>query len=139
MKKFLAIFILFVTASSVVWAEDTEKKIIESIYPKLFTFRLQRCIPYSGSVSTDDAKVSRKIEGWKDSVCRYTETVVTEEASLTVNCNLSRSDLDTLVKTMKSDEPKIKVKKNGFSYKSASSDALWDSYRNNVSVCKPKL
>ena len=36
-------------------------------------------------------------------------------------------------------QDKIKVKKNGFSYKSASSDALWDSYRNNVSVCKPKL
>ncbi len=72
-------------------------------------------------------------------MCRYTETVTTSESSKTINCNFSREQLTELVNTMRADEPNIKVKPNGFSYKSKASDELWNKYKTNITVCKPEL
>lgn len=131
MKKVFIILVLLLTTGI--------SALAEGIYPKLFVFRLHRCMPYVGSTSENNVTTSRKIAGWNNHTCRYSETVTVGETSQTVNCNFSREQLTELVNTMRADEPNIKVKPNGFSYKSKASDELWSKYKSNISVCKPEL
>ena len=101
MKKILLIMGLMIISAITVYSAEV-------IYSNIFINKFLHCLPSKGSFTYMDANgnnttVQMGLHGWKDGICRYTETVQTAGNTTTYNCNLAREQVNELVSAMKSD------------------------------------
>lgn len=108
-----------------------------------FTESLKNCQEYYGSqtIELNDIKLSttKQIHGLKGEKCSYQETVSTKDSRYSVNCMLSKDNINELVKIMEDFEQNGENKKidlNDFTQvESSSVVAGWSKYLQNPEIC----
>lgn len=124
MKKILLFLTVSIITSLCVYAVGDE------LYSDLFLSRFMKCIPntINQTVATENGtiSISRKIGGWHEHKCTYTETTVSEEKSTSFTCNFSRDQVTELVHTMRYDPMGL-----------SSAKTTWSRYKNNKEICSP--
>lgn len=116
MKKFFVLLIAIFAVSLCVFAADK--------YPRIFAVRMNLCVPYSYQAQEDDATVTRTIGGWKNHLCRFTQTTVKADETQTVSCNFTREQLTNLYTGMAFD-----------SIGESSAKETWDEYLSDENTC----
>ena len=102
----------------------------EVLYSNIFINKFLHCLPSKGSFTLTDENgavttVQMGLHGWKEGICRYSETVQTEDTTTTYNCNLSREHVNELVSAMKNDPTGEGIAKQ-----------TWDKFKKIPDVCK---
>jgi hypothetical protein len=100
MKKFTIIFITAIIAGmSCVFASEYTK------FSRRFINHFKDCDAYEETITSNFEDTTftthRKISGWKNGLCRYTEVITSNEGSYKLNCRFAEIQLDDLYLAMK--------------------------------------
>ncbi len=108
-----------------------------------FTESLKNCREYYGSqtIELNDIKLSttKQIHGFKGEKCSYQETISTKDSRYSLNCMLSKDNINELVKIMDDFENNADNKKidlNDFTQVESSTVVTgWSKYLQNPEIC----
>lgn len=157
MKKFLIISLSVLVCSTCVWASEYTK------FSRSFIRHFKDCDAYEETVSSvfeDEAfKTTRKIHGWKNGRCIYTETITSkDEGAYKLNCAIMEAQVDDLYDAMRSRSkkpdkynldiyaPKVNKKTGETEYTVAGGTIIkgnkayieWAKVQNNPYICTPE-
>lgn len=155
MKKIFIVFLAIITCSCAVLASEYSK------FSRKFIRHIKDCDAYEESVNStyEDItfKTSRKIHGWKNGLCKYTETITSPTGSYKLECGFTESQIDDLYEAMKDRSKKAEkytldlyaekinpktgemeyVKNGATEIKGNRAYIVWAKYQNNPYFCKP--
>ncbi len=99
------------------------------MYSNIFINKFIHCLPAAGTATKTDEdgniiNIQRGLHGWKNGVCRYSETVTSNDTTKTYNCNLSREQVNELASAMKADPTDEGIAKQ-----------TWDKFKKIPEVC----
>ena len=154
-RLFVAVLsFLFFTVSTVLASEYTK-------FSRKFIKHIRDCDVYEESFVSEyedmTFKTTRKIHGWKNGLCRYTETITSSRGAYKLDCGFNEAQLDDLYESMKDKSKKpekytldlyvekidpktgeIMYVKNGVTeIKGNKAYIIWAKYQNNPYMCKP--
>ena len=155
MKKFFVLFLIVITCSCTVLASEYSK------FSRKFIKHIRDCDAYEEAVTSEyediTFKTTRKIHGWKNGLCKYTETITSPTGACKLDCGFTEIQIDDLYEAMKDrskkaekyaldlyaekTDPKtgaVEYVKNGVTeIKGNRSYIIWAKYQNNPYICKP--
>ena len=130
-------------------------------FSRKFIRHIKDCDSYEETVTSQyedmSFKTSRKIHGWKNGFCKYTETITSAQGAYKLDCGFTDVQLDDLYEAMKDrskkadkytldiyvekNNPKtgnVEYVKNGTTeIKGNRAYIIWAKYQNNPFICKP--
>lgn len=130
-------------------------------FSRKFIRHIKDCDAYEETIASEyedsSFKTTRKIHGWKNGYCRYTETITAPQGAYKLDCGFTEVQLDDLYEAMKDRSKKAdkytldlyserKNPKTGDTeyMKSGSTEIkgnrayiVWAKYQNNPFVCRP--
>ncbi len=155
MKKIISAFLAVLICTSAVFAAEYTK------FSRKFIRHIKDCDSYEETVTSvfedETFKTKRKIHGWKNGFCRYTETIISARGAYQLDCGFTEIQLDDLYEAMK-DRSKtadkytldiyteVKNPKTGETeyikdgtteIKGNKAYVIWAKYQNNPFFCKP--
>lgn len=155
MKRTLVIILsLLIAGTNCVFASEYTK------FSRKFIKKIKDCNAYEETVTSEfegsTFKTVRKINGWKNGACSYSEVVSSRGESYKLNCNFMSVQLDDLYDAMRSRSKAVEVynldlystktnPKNGaVEYKVSGSTEIkgnkayimWARYQNNPYICQ---
>ena len=155
MKKILALTLGLLIGVSAVFASEYTK------FSRKFMKHIRDCDAYEETISSKfedtDFKTHRKIHGWKNGLCRYSETITSVRGAYRLECGFNEAQLDDLYEAMKNRSKKaeklsldlfyektnpktgeVEYLKNGTTeIKGNKTYIVWAKYQNNPYICKP--
>ena len=155
MKKILTLTLAFLIGASTVFAAEYTK------FSRKFIRHIKDCDAYEETITSqyEDAtfKTTRKIHGWKNGFCRYTETITSVNGAYKLDCGFTEMQLDDLYEAMKNRSKKAEkytldifvektdpktgateyVKDGTTEIKGNKAYIVWAKYQNNPFLCKP--
>jgi len=155
MKKIIILSLISAMAGfSCVYASEYTK------FSRGFIKHIKDCDAYEETVTSrfedNDFTTKRKIHGWKNGFCQYSEVITSKDGSYRLNCMFGDVQVDDLYEAMKSRsnkaekynleifEPQVNPKTGETTYKSAGSTLIkgnkayivWAKYQNNPYFCR---
>lgn len=155
MKKiFSTILTLLIFASTVLAADYTK-------FSRKFIKHIKDCDEYEESITSEYEDMSfttvRKIHGWKNGFCKYTETITSAQGAYKLDCGFNEVQLDDLYEAMRDRSKKSEkytldlyiektnpktgakeyVKNGSTEIKGNKSYIIWAKYQNNPYLCHP--
>ena len=130
-------------------------------FSRKFMKHIRDCDAFEETVTSEyedmTFKTTRKIHGWKNGFCKYTETIISPQGAYKLDCGFTDVQLDDLYEAMKDRSkkaekytldiyvekinPKTKeieyVKNGSTEIKGNRAYVIWAKYQNNPFVCKP--
>lgn len=155
MKKILALTLAFLICAGVAFASEYTK------FSRKFIRHIKDCDSYEETITSqyEDGtfKTTRKIHGWKNGFCKYTETISAASGAYKLDCGFTEVQLDDLYESMKDRSKKAEkytmdiyiektnpktgateYSKNGVTeIKGNKAYIAWAKYQNNPFICKP--
>ena len=155
MKKSLVYLLALFIVGNAVYSADSTK------FSRKFKKNIRDCDPYTETVTSEyedlTFKTTRKIHGWKNGFCRYTETITSPQGAYKLDCGFTEVQLDDLYEAMKDRDKKpekyaldiyvehlnpktkeIEYIRNGTTeIKGNKAYIIWAKYQNNPFICKP--
>ena len=156
MKKLFAItFAILICTSCAVFASDYTK------FSRKFIKNIKDCDAYEETITSqyedETFKTTRKIHGWKNGLCRYTETITSSKGGYKLECGFTDMQIEDLYLAMKDrskktekfvldlyaerTNPKTGEKeyfRNGSTeIRGNKAYIVWARYQNNPYFCKP--
>ena len=155
MKKVFALSLVLLVAGSVVFASEYTK------FSRKFIRHIKDCDSYEETVSSQyedmTFKTTRKIIGWRNGFCKYTETITSAQGAYSLDCGFTDVQLDDLYEAMKDRSKKADkyildvyaertnpktgtveyVKDGTTEIKGNKAYVVWAKYQNNPFICKP--
>jgi hypothetical protein len=153
-KTLISLLVLMLTGISCVFASEVTK------FSRGFIKHFKDCDVYEETVTStfedEEFKSQRKILGWKNGVCRYTETITSKSGGYRLNCNFPEIQVDELYDAMRNRsktperfnleiftpevDPKtgetVYVTKGTTLIKGNKAYIAWAKYQNNPYFCK---
>lgn len=155
MKKSFIILLVFLTfGASCVFASEYTK------FSRKFIKHFKDCDIYEETITSNfedtEFKTVRKIHGWKNGTCKYTELITSKNGSYNLDCRFAEIQLDDLYTAMKDRsnnadrynlplfKPKVDPKTGETTYiqdgttmiKGNKAYIVWAKYQNNPYICK---
>ena len=155
MKKVLAITLALLIAGTTVLASEYTK------FSRKFIRHIRDCDAYEETINSQyedmEFKTIRKIHGWKNGFCKYSETITSAQGAYKLECGFTDVQLDDLYEAMKDRSKKadkytldiyaektnpktgeVEYVKNGSTeIKGNRAYVVWAKYQNNPFICKP--
>jgi hypothetical protein len=155
MKKILALTLGLLIGVSTVFASEYTK------FSRKFMKHIRDCDSYEETVLSKfedaDFKTTRKIQGWKDGLCRYSETITSVRGGYKLECGFNEAQLDNLYEAMKDRSKKAEnlalvlfaerinpktgeteyIENGTTEIKGNKAYIVWAKYQNNPYICKP--
>lgn len=155
MKKVFVLMLALMIVGGIVSASEYTK------FSRKFIRHIKDCDSYEETVTSQyedmSFKTSRKIHGWKNGFCKYTETITSAQGAYKLDCGFTDVQLDDLYEAMKDrskkadkytldiyvekNNPKtgnVEYVKNGTTeIKGNRAYIIWAKYQNNPFICKP--
>ncbi len=155
MKKTFIIFLsLLIAGANCVFASEYTK------FSRKFIKKIKDCDAYEETITTQfegaTFKTVRKINGWKNGGCSYTETVSSRGETYRLNCKFASAQLDDLYEAMRDRSKKTEryvlelfssrtdPKTGAVEYKRTDTTEIkgnkayimWAKYQNNPYICQ---
>ena len=155
MKKIFALTLALLIGTCAVFAAEYTK------FSRKFMKHIRDCNAYEETVLSKfedtDFKTIRKIHGWKNGLCKYSEIITSAKGAYKLDCGFSEAQLDDLYESMKDRSKKteklsldlfyertnpktgeIEYVQNGSTeIKGNRAYIIWAKYQNNPYICKP--
>lgn len=155
MKKIFALSLALLITGSFVFASEYTK------FSRKFIRHIKDCDAYEETVNSQyedmEFKTTRKITGWRNGFCRYSETITSAQGAYKLDCGFTDVQLDDLYEAMKDRSKKATkytldiyaeknnpktgeteyVKDGATEIKGNRAYVVWAKYQNNPFVCKP--
>jgi len=130
-------------------------------FSRKFIRHIKDCDAYEETIASEyedsSFKTTRKIHGWKNGYCRYTETITAPQGAYKLDCGFTEVQLDDLYEAMKDRSKKADkytldlyserknpktgdieyIKSGSTEIKGNRAYIVWAKYQNNPFVCKP--
>lgn len=155
MKKIIALFLATLIGASAVFAAEYTK------FSRKFIRHIKDCDAFEETVTSEfedeTFKTTRKIHGWKNGFCRYSETIISARGAYKLDCGFTEVQLDDLYEAMKDRSKKADkytldiyteitnpktgqteyIKDGTTEIKGNKAYIIWAKYQNNPFFCKP--
>ena len=155
MKKIFVITLAGLILGSTVMASEYTK------FSRKFIRHIKDCDAYEETVTSkyEDMtfNTTRKITGWKNGFCKYSETITSEVGAYKLDCRFTDIQLDDLYEAMRNRSKKAEkysldvyvekknpktgdleyVKDGVTEIKGNRAYVIWAKYQNNPFICKP--
>lgn len=155
MKKIFSTILTLLIFASTVFAADYTK------FSRKFIKHIKDCDSYEETITSQyedtSFKTVRKIQGWKNGLCKYSETITSAQGAYKLDCGFNEVQLDDLYEAMKDRSKKaekytldlyaertnpktgaIEYVKNGSTeIKGNKAYIIWAKYQNNPYLCRP--
>ena len=130
-------------------------------FSRKFIRHIKDCDAYEETIASEyedsSFKTTRKIHGWKNGYCRYTETITAPQGAYKLDCGFTEVQLDDLYEAMKDRSKKADkytldlyserknpktgdteyIKSGSTEIKGNRAYIIWAKYQNNPFVCRP--
>ena len=130
-------------------------------FSRKFIRHIKDCDAYEETIASEyedsSFKTTRKIHGWKNGYCRYTETITSPHGAYKLDCGFTEVQLDDLYEAMKDRSKKADkytldlyserknpktgdteyIKSGSTEIKGNRAYIIWAKYQNNPFVCRP--
>lgn len=155
MKKTFSVFFAILIFTGAAFSAEYTK------FSRKFIKHIKDCDKYEETITSEyedtTFKTERKIHGWKNGLCKYTETITSAQGAYKLDCGFNEVQLDDLYEAMRDRSKKAEkytldtyteqtnpktgaieyIKSGSTEIKGNKAYIIWAKYQNNPYLCRP--